>query len=55
MFDRLEQTAARLSGRASAFGTAAALVLMWAITGPVFGFSDTWQLVIMGAINQGAL
>jgi low affinity Fe/Cu permease len=29
-----------------AFGLAAAVVLIWAFTGPVFRFSDTWQLVI---------
>jgi low affinity Fe/Cu permease len=29
-----------------AFATAVALVLIWAITGPLFGFSNTWQLVI---------
>ena len=28
------------------FGLAAGVILVWAITGPIFGFSDTWQLVI---------
>jgi low affinity Fe/Cu permease len=45
-FGRFAKTAARLSGRPAAFGLAAAIVLVWALTGPLFGFSDTWQLVI---------
>ena len=34
------------AGRASAFMIAAGVVLVWAITGPLFQYSDTWQLVI---------
>jgi low affinity Fe/Cu permease len=34
------------SGRPVTFLVAAGAVLLWAITGPVFGFSDTWQLII---------
>jgi low affinity Fe/Cu permease len=33
-------------GHPSAFGVALLLILVWALTGPLFGFSDTWQLVI---------
>ena len=33
-------------GTAWAFTVAIAVVLLWAVTGPLFGFSDTWQLVI---------
>lgn len=33
-------------GRPIAFIVAVAVILVWAITGPIFGFSDTWQLVI---------
>jgi low affinity Fe/Cu permease len=33
-------------GNPSAFGVALILILGWALTGPLFGFSDTWQLVI---------
>jgi low affinity Fe/Cu permease len=33
-------------GHPMAFMLALTIVLMWAITGPLFGFSDTWQLVI---------
>ena len=38
--------AARFAGHPLAFSTAAALVVVWALTGPLFGYSDTWQLVI---------
>jgi len=34
------------TGRASTFALAIGLVLAWALTGPIFGYSDTWQLVI---------
>jgi low affinity Fe/Cu permease len=34
------------AGSSWAFGLALAVVLVWVITGPFFGFSDTWQLVI---------
>ena len=37
---------ARAAGRPSAFIAAFAIVLIWGASGPVFGFSDTWQLVI---------
>ncbi|MEY4772046.1 MAG: hypothetical protein RLZZ346_1301 [Cyanobacteriota bacterium] len=40
------RSVARLSGRPLTFTTALALVLLWLCTGPLFGFSDTWQLVI---------
>jgi low affinity Fe/Cu permease len=33
-------------GRASTFILACTAILVWAVTGPVFGYSDTWQLVI---------
>ena len=45
-FGRLAQTTARYAGRPSAFAVALGIVLVWGISGPVFGFSDTWQLVI---------
>lgn len=34
------------SGRPAAFIAAMIIVILWAVTGPFFGFSDTWQLVI---------
>lgn len=36
----------RVTGRPVAFAIAVAVIVVWAVTGPVFGFSDTWQLVI---------
>jgi low affinity Fe/Cu permease len=37
---------AALAGRPMAFIIAAAIVVLWALTGALFGYSDTWQLVI---------
>ncbi|HZH43987.1 MAG TPA: low affinity iron permease family protein [Lysobacter sp.] len=45
-FDRLALAAARFAGRPGAFFAAVGLVIAWAVTGPMFGFSDTWQLII---------
>jgi len=39
-------SAARYAGHPLAFLTAVLLVLIWALTGPLFAYSDTWQLVI---------
>jgi low affinity Fe/Cu permease len=36
----------RTAGHPAAFGAAVLIIVVWALTGPVFGFSDTWQLVI---------
>ena len=45
-FTWLTKTTAHAVGRPVAFLVAAAAVIVWALTGPLFGFSDTWQLVI---------
>src|SRR6476659_3308138 len=45
-FSRFAKWTARATGRPSAFTVAAAVIVAWAVTGPLFGFSDTWQLVI---------
>jgi low affinity Fe/Cu permease len=45
-FNRFANWTARASGKPIAFASAFAVVLIWAVTGPLFGFSDTWQLVI---------
>ncbi|AHV92911.1 low affinity iron permease family protein [Bordetella holmesii] len=45
-FDRFARFATRWAGSSLAFVTAFALVLGWAVSGPVFGYSQTWQLVI---------
>jgi len=46
IFSDLAQITAREVGRAWVFALAMGTVLVWAITGPFFHFSDTWQLVI---------
>jgi low affinity Fe/Cu permease len=45
-FTRLARSAARLSGRPVTFILATTLILVWLVTGPLFHYSDTWQLVI---------
>ena len=45
-FSYFARRLAVLSGRPAAFLLALGAVLLWAVTGPLFGFSDTWQLVI---------
>src|SRR5687767_8758538 len=45
-FTRFAKWAARVSGRPLTFVLAVTVILVWAMTGPLFGFSDTWQLVI---------
>lgn len=45
-FSRFARYASVISGKPSTFVAAVAVILIWAATGPVFGFSDTWQLVI---------
>jgi low affinity Fe/Cu permease len=36
----------RMAGRPATFAVAVLIILVWAVTGPAFRFSDTWQLVI---------
>jgi low affinity Fe/Cu permease len=45
-FSRFAKWTARATGRPSAFVLASLVIVVWAVTGPLFGFSDTWQLVI---------
>lgn len=45
-FTRLAKKASTFTGRPACFALALGTVVVWAITGPVFKFSDTWQLVI---------
>lgn len=45
-FTRFTKFTAHATGRPVAFLTAALVVVVWGLTGPLFGFSDTWQLVI---------
>lgn len=45
-FARLAQRTSQAAGRPLTFASALGIVLVWGISGPAFGFSDTWQLVI---------
>jgi low affinity Fe/Cu permease len=46
LFGDLANVVARAAGRPSAFVIAIAIVLLWGVAGPIFKYSDTWQLVI---------
>ncbi len=46
LFDRFAKAISRFAGHPVAFVGAAAVIAVWIVSGPVFGFSDTWQLVI---------
>ena len=45
-FDRFSTGVTRATGSSAAFMIAFAVIVVWAATGPIFRFSDTWQLVI---------
>src|SRR5947207_9446643 len=45
-FTRFAKWTAKFAGRPVAFTAAVAIIGLWALTGPLFGFSDTWQLII---------
>jgi low affinity Fe/Cu permease len=45
-FGQFARWVERQVGRSSTFVLAVAVVLLWAVSGPIFGWSDTWQLVI---------
>ena len=45
-FVLFSQKVSTLAGHPAAFACALGVVIVWAVTGPVFGFNDTWQLVI---------
>lgn len=45
-FSRLARGAARVAGHPGAFLMAGLTILTWGVTGPLFQYSDTWQLVI---------
>jgi len=46
LFTRFAKRAARTTGQPATFILAATIIVTWAATGPIFHFSDTWQLVI---------
>ena len=45
-FTRFAKWTARMTGRPATFMVAVTIILGWAVTGPIFGYSDTWQLII---------
>jgi len=45
-FSKFSHTVAHASGTPAAFLVATLIILVWAVSGPIFGYSDTWQLVI---------
>jgi low affinity Fe/Cu permease len=45
-FERFAEWATKATGSSVAFLLAAGIVVVWGITGPIFDFSETWQLVI---------
>jgi low affinity Fe/Cu permease len=45
-FGKLAQWTARHAGRPATFALALAIIVVWAVSGPIFGWSDTWQLII---------
>jgi low affinity Fe/Cu permease len=45
-FTRFAKATSRAAGRPSAFIAAVGVVVLWIVTGPLFRFSDSWQLVI---------
>lgn len=46
LYSRIAKYAAKFTGKPIVFTLALATILVWIITGPIFHFSDTWQLVI---------
>jgi low affinity Fe/Cu permease len=45
-FHRFARFSARMAGHPGAFGAAVGILILWVAMGPIFGFSDSWQLVI---------
>jgi len=46
VFNRFAKWIGHATGHPATFGMACLIILVWAVTGPIFHFSDTWQLVI---------
>lgn len=46
LFDRFSSAVTKVTGKPIAFIIAFVIVIVWGLSGPIFGFSDTWQLVI---------
>jgi len=46
LFSRFAEAIARACGKPLTFAASVLLIVAWALSGPMFGFSDTWQLVV---------
>lgn len=46
LFQKMSNKVTKATGSPMAFISALAIIIIWGVTGPIFGFSDTWQLVI---------
>ncbi len=46
LFTRFARRTSRAAGHPATFGVAVGIILIWAVTGPLFRYSDSWQLVI---------
>ena len=46
VFSQFSHKISHLAGRPATFALACGLIVAWAVSGPLFGFSETWQLVI---------
>lgn len=45
-FSRIASAVAHVAGKPVTFMACAGVIILWAVSGPIFGFSDTWQLII---------
>ncbi len=45
-YSNAAKAASRYAGRPATFSLAVLVIIVWLVTGPLFGFSDTWQLII---------
>ncbi len=46
LYTQIAKSISRITGRPSTFSLAVLVIIIWLASGPIFGFSDTWQLVI---------
>jgi low affinity Fe/Cu permease len=46
LFGEIANSTSHWAGRPSTFLAASLIIIVWAVTGPIFAFSDTWQLII---------
>ena len=51
VFSQMAQWASKVAGQARTFVVAVLLIIVWAVTGPMFAWSDTWQLVVNTATS----